>query len=211
MIPLAKIKVSGPDAEKFLQGQLTCNVHSIDDNPKLAAYCDIKGRVEAIFYINIEKNSFYLQLPKEIAEQTLEELKKYAVFSKVELKIQDINNTYNEKEEIESGIPQVYNSTRSLFFAHDLNLPELGAVSFTKGCFRGQEIIARMQNRGNIKRKMYKFNIDGSCSINEKIVDSNNKPVGIVVRVNKNIGLGVINNSNTSQQLFVGRFPIVIY
>lgn len=56
--------------------------------------------------------------------------------------------------DIEEGIPEIWPQTTELFLPHQLNLPELGAVSFTKGCYCGQEIIARMEYRGHLKRKM---------------------------------------------------------
>jgi folate-binding protein YgfZ len=54
------------------------------------------------------------------------------------------------------GIPSLYPETSGKFLPHDLNLPALNAVSFTKGCFTGQEIIARMQYRGNPKKHLYR-------------------------------------------------------
>jgi folate-binding protein YgfZ len=54
------------------------------------------------------------------------------------------------------GIPAIYPETSGEFLPHDLNLPELNAVSFTKGCFTGQEIIARMHYRGKPKKHLYR-------------------------------------------------------
>lgn len=54
------------------------------------------------------------------------------------------------------GIPAIYPETSGLFLPHDLNLPALGAVSFSKGCYTGQEIIARMEFRGKPKNHLYR-------------------------------------------------------
>ena len=43
-----------------------------------------------------------------------------------------------------------------------LNLDLLGAISFTKGCYVGQEIVARTQNLGRIKRRLYRFRADSA-------------------------------------------------
>lgn len=59
--------------------------------------------------------------------------------------------------EILDEIPEIYPATSAEFLPHYLNLPELSAVSFTKGCYRGQEIVARMQYRGSIKRHLYRL------------------------------------------------------
>lgn len=50
-----------------------------------------------------------------------------------------------------AGVPLLDSATQGLFRPHDLNLPELGAICFTKGCYPGQEIVARMHYRGKPK------------------------------------------------------------
>lgn len=57
--------------------------------------------------------------------------------------------------DILDGIPSITPATSGVFLPHDLNLPALYAVSFTKGCYTGQEIIARMQYRGKPKKRLY--------------------------------------------------------
>ncbi|MEC9376046.1 MAG: hypothetical protein VYA80_06705 [Pseudomonadota bacterium] len=58
---------------------------------------------------------------------------------------------------IEAGIPSVWPTTTETFVPQMLNLDLLGAISFEKGCYVGQEIVARTQNLGRIKRRMYRF------------------------------------------------------
>lgn len=53
---------------------------------------------------------------------------------------------------IERGIPELNTKTSGQFLPHDLNLIALGAVSLTKGCYTGQEIITRMQHRATLKK-----------------------------------------------------------
>lgn len=55
---------------------------------------------------------------------------------------------------IQHGFPWLCEKTSNLFRPHDLNLPELGVVNFQKGCYPGQEIIARTQYRGKPKQKL---------------------------------------------------------
>lgn len=61
--------------------------------------------------------------------------------------------------EIRSGIGHVSPATREQFIPQMLNLPALDAVSFKKGCYTGQEIVARMQYLGKLKRHMYRFQL----------------------------------------------------
>ncbi len=58
---------------------------------------------------------------------------------------------------IRAGLPSVWTETREAFLPQMLNLDLLDAINFSKGCFVGQEIIARTQNLGRIKRRMYGF------------------------------------------------------
>jgi hypothetical protein len=58
---------------------------------------------------------------------------------------------------IAAGEPQVYAPTSEEFVAQMLNLDALGAVDFDKGCYTGQEVIARAHFRGRVKRRMQRF------------------------------------------------------
>jgi len=56
--------------------------------------------------------------------------------------------------DIEAGIPTVFEETADAFIPQMTNLQVLDAVSFTKGCYTGQEVVARMQYLGKLKRRM---------------------------------------------------------
>ena len=59
--------------------------------------------------------------------------------------------------DILQGMPQVYTATSELFVAQMLNLDLLGAIAFDKGCYTGQEVIARAHYRGKVKRRMQRW------------------------------------------------------
>lgn len=61
--------------------------------------------------------------------------------------------------EIEAGIPTVYPETSDHFVPQMCNLDALGGISFNKGCYTGQEIVARVHYRGAIKRRMVKIRL----------------------------------------------------
>ena len=63
--------------------------------------------------------------------------------------------------QVRAGIGQVLGATRELFIPQMLNLQALGGVSFKKGCYTGQEIVARMQYLGKLKRRLYRLAVDG--------------------------------------------------
>ena len=66
-----------------------------------------------------------------------------------------------ELEYLRAGLPRIHPETHEQFVAQMLNLDVLGGISFTKGCYTGQEIIARTHYRGAIKRRMFRFRVDG--------------------------------------------------
>jgi tRNA-modifying protein YgfZ len=59
--------------------------------------------------------------------------------------------------DIARGLPQVYARTSEAFVAQMLNLDLLDAVAFSKGCYTGQEVIARAHYRGRVKRRMQRW------------------------------------------------------
>jgi tRNA-modifying protein YgfZ len=59
--------------------------------------------------------------------------------------------------DIEAGVPEIVAATSGSFVAQMLNLDLLDAISMTKGCYTGQEVIARSHYRGQVKRRMQRF------------------------------------------------------
>ena len=59
-----------------------------------------------------------------------------------------------DAEDIAAGLPWIGATTQDLFIPQTLNLDLIGGVSFTKGCYPGQEVVARSHYRGTVKRRM---------------------------------------------------------
>ncbi len=211
--------ISGSDATIFLQGQLTCDVKTLANGKStLGAYCNIKGKIESLFYLYKIDDEYILTMHPDLLLPTQNELQKYAVFSKVTLKIDSKSLPKRDLlTEIKQNIPCLYPETSNKFFPHDLNLPELKAVSFTKGCFRGQEIIARMQHRGKLARKMYLFKSDASLLVpGTNITTNNEQNAGTVVcmalddNAKSTIGLAVISQKLLQEQLYLNNESITL-
>lgn len=66
--------------------------------------------------------------------------------------------------DILSGIPTVYPATADAFVPQMANMQLLNGISFQKGCYTGQEIIARTQFLGKLKRRMYRVHIDADTA-----------------------------------------------
>lgn len=65
--------------------------------------------------------------------------------------------------EIEAGIPHITLATQEEFVPQMANLELIGGVSFTKGCYPGQEVVARTKYLGKVKRRTYRAHLDDSC------------------------------------------------
>ncbi len=65
--------------------------------------------------------------------------------------------------DIRAGLPQVYAATSEAFVAQMLNLDLIDGISFSKGCYTGQEIIARTQHLGRIKRRLRRLTLPGAA------------------------------------------------
>jgi folate-binding protein YgfZ len=79
--------------------------------------------------------------------------------------------------DIEAGLPSVYADNVEAFVPQMLNLHAIGGVSFKKGCYPGQEIVARMHYLGKLKRRMYRAHIDSDTPprIGEEVMASDTK------------------------------------
>src|SRR5579883_1673388 len=67
--------------------------------------------------------------------------------------------------DIIAGLPQVYGATSEEFVAQMLNLDLVGAIAFDKGCYTGQEVIARAHYRGRVKRRLQRFRSRGPLDL----------------------------------------------
>ncbi len=85
--------------------------------------------------------------------------------------------------QIDAGIPTVYPATSERFVPQMVNLEILGGVNFTKGCYAGQEIIARTQHLGRIKRRMFRFACAGDTppQPGDAVVTGDGTEVGTLV------------------------------
>jgi tRNA-modifying protein YgfZ len=220
------IRLEGPDAVKYLNGQVTCDVTALASGQStLGAHCNPKGKVIAVFRLFKQNEDLLMLYKKELTNIQLAELKKYAVFSKVtisdiseQFSIMGIAGTGTDKwihshqpiiEQIDAyrciskisqdrwlflaaktdlpcislpeaassdwqgldildGIPQVNQNNQTEFIPQALNLQALSAISFTKGCYTGQEIVARAKYRGINNRSV--FILKGTTSLT---IDSN--------------------------------------
>ena len=85
--------------------------------------------------------------------------------------------------EVRSGIPTIEAATVEQFVPQMLNYELIGGVDFQKGCYPGQEVVARSQYRGTIKRRMFLFECDAAAQPGQEVFHSADpeQPAGRVV------------------------------
>lgn len=215
---LAVLTVSGKDAAKLLQGQITCNVKDVTEiKSSLGALCNPKGRAFTTFLLVKTGDAFLMVLPEELLEHVKKRLQMYvlrsdvtltdssdqlcliglchpatqagALFATTQEEIITVNLSTTQSRclviaetdkaialwsdrvgnqgfkpensdqwrylDIISGIPWLTIETSEEFIPQMLNLDLLGGISFNKGCYTGQEIVARTHYLGKAKRALF--------------------------------------------------------
>ncbi|MCU7833968.1 MAG: folate-binding protein [gamma proteobacterium symbiont of Taylorina sp.] len=77
------------------------------------------------------------------------------LWQKIQATAQLLDTRHWKLLDIQAGIPTVQSETQESFIPQMLNLQALNGINFKKGCYTGQEIVARMQYLGKLKRRMY--------------------------------------------------------
>ncbi len=251
---LGVLAVRGAGSPKFLQGQSTCDFESLAvGGVTPGALCNAKGRMMASFTAcRSGEDEILLSMDRELVEPTIAQLKKFAVFFKVELT--DASDKYRQLGLAGSGLTEILSPTFHsmpsasqsvednqgnrlallareiyLLICHSenasalwqslsgavtaaglpwwnlqlvraglasvtpalseqlvpqmLNYQATGAISFTKGCYTGQEVVARMQYLGKLKRRTYRITASTSSvpEIGTQISTTEGKNVGTIV------------------------------
>jgi len=208
--------LTGEERATYLNGQVTIDVTKLSTgDSSLGAHCDAKGKMHAAFRLFVFEDELILAQKQSTFEQQMAAIKKFAVFSKVEINpveqwslygiagkqaaewVQQRQGELGEKQgkqeiivelslpttrflvltkevlpenspesiwqalDIAAGTAQLELETQLQFIPQMLNLQLLDAISFTKGCYIGQETVARAKYRGTNKRAT--FLIKGSA------------------------------------------------
>lgn len=119
-----------------------------------------------------------------------------ALIAKIKNKIGFYDSKSWRYFDIIAGIPNIYESTMEEFVPQMINYDVIGGISFNKGCYTGQEIVARMHYLGNLKKRMYLCHIetDQNINLNDKIYEANTdkkQSVGQIVDVLANTKNGL--------------------
>ena len=183
MNTLATINVTGPDALTFLQGQLTNDLGRLESEAEiLAAWCNPKGRVIWSGTVRAIESGFALSAPAATAADIVRRLTVFRFRAKVDLEVVDEGATVDPGFLVQHGCPYVGANQVEQFTPHMLNLDLLDAISFDKGCYTGQEIVARTHYKGATKRRTLRFRSEQPAAEGDKVSDGQ-RDIGEVLNV----------------------------
>ena len=217
-LPYSAIVVSGDDAFDFLQAQLATDLQLVNDTaPTLAAWCNPKGRVICLMRAIVTGDGLTLILPTELVDEVVRRLTMFRFRAKVEFTVTDaseqqlgIRNSFEEwrLDNLHAGIPEILRAQSEEFTPHMLNLDLLDAVSVDKGCYPGQEIVARTHFRGATKRRCLRFESAEPVSPGDKVSDGD-RDVGEVLNAIGNDLLAVVPSDKGDEAFNAGGITLV--
>jgi tRNA-modifying protein YgfZ len=236
----AILKISGNDAESFLQSQLSNDIEELNNSSvQLSAYCQHQGKILSLFWVIRQAEGFYLSFPTDLLDSIQSRLKMFVIMSDVI--IEDVTNqltqigvieekefqslSINEKMsliiienkdfsnfDIESNdlwdkscvdcnLPDVFLSTTEKLVPQMLNL-DIGekGVSFSKGCYPGQEVVARLHYLGSAKRRLFSFKADHEMQVGDSLYCSTSKAAS--ARGDRYKGSGIVVSKVKYNSLF---------
>lgn len=210
-VRFAALRLAGADAADFLQGYLTADLDGLTPNAALPmAYCTLKGRVLASGWVAGTPTDVLLLVGADVADALAKDLGKYLLFAKAKLQPvadglafaaepatdaitlpptsyhlrlapADSGHDAFANACVATGFVVATTATSQRFLPQMIGLTAIGAVSFAKGCYLGQEVVARAEHRGEVKQKLHRFETaDGTPAVGTDVLVVGAK-AGVVV------------------------------
>ena len=207
-LPLKTISVVGTDAFDFLQNQLTNDLALLESEAEiLSSWCNPKGRVIWFGTVQAIESGFALSVAADIAEDVVSRLTVFRFRAKVQFSI-DEGGSVDAEFLIKNGYAFIGREQVEQFTPHMLNLDLLGAVSVDKGCYPGQEIVARTHYRGATKRRLLRFESTEPVSPGDKVSDGE-RDVGEVLNAAGTNLLAVVPVDKAAGPLSIGEVSLL--
>jgi folate-binding protein YgfZ len=208
MHTISIIEATGDDAFEFLQGQLTNDLRRLETEAEiLAAWCNPKGRVIWFGTVRRIAGGYALSAPAETAADIVKRLTLFRFRARVDLAVVDDGQTADPESLVANGLPHIGAAQVEQFTPHMLNLDLLDAISFDKGCYTGQEIVARTHYKGATKRRTLAFRSESPVNEGDK-VSLQDRDVGEVLNVAGKALLAVVPVDKAELELAVNGIPL---
>ena len=236
----ALVRISGDDAEEFLQNQLSNDISKLEDsNIQFNAYCQHQGKMIALFWVMRFENSFLLSFPIDLLEKIVTRLQMFVIMSEVNIedvsdrfiqigllneahskgylinermslsivsKNSDRDETMTDEDEwtkacIDYNIPEISLKTSEKLVPQMLNLDidEFG-VNFSKGCYPGQEVVARLHYLGEAKRRLFSFASESEMQVGDNLYCASS--MAAIARGDRYKGSGIVVNKVKYNSMF---------
>ena len=179
---LAVARFRGAEAASFLQSQLTADIGALGDGAAtFACYCTPKGQVLGLLRVLRQGDDYLAVAASGLLPGMLQRLKMFVFRTRVEFALanelvvlgspgpgyrvapagdgQDGDVEHWKAGELRAGVAWLGAGSSEKFIPQMLGYDSLGAVSFTKGCYPGQEIVARARYLGTVKRKPLRLEV----------------------------------------------------
>ena len=172
----------GVDALKFLQGQVTVNVETLAENTtQYTVICDLKGRIHfGLWLTKRNPESFEIVTTEDQSEEFAKHIKKFGAFSKMKLEpagsvfptFRHDRTTFSTEatdisawkvQAITHGEAFITQAIEHVFQPQELRLHQREGVHYDKGCYLGQEVIARLWFKAKPKAWLHLIQATGTA------------------------------------------------
>jgi tRNA-modifying protein YgfZ len=212
-LPRAFLRVAGPDAADYLQRMVSNDVEALTVGDACdALLLTAKARVIApLRILRRAADDFLLLTEPELAETVRTELVRMRFAAKTEIEPEEheswlvlggeevidrrppgdeVTDEELERWRIEAGIPRWGREIDDRVLPAEAGLDETH-ISFSKGCYPGQEPIARQRYRGKVNRKLRVLEIDGDAEPGDELL-LDGKKVGRITSAVPGLALGYV-------------------
>ncbi len=220
MFSRSYILVSGNDRYTFLNGLMTNDALKLESgSPLFAAFLNASGRFLFDAFLAEKDGFIVIDVDKNMRDDLFTHLSRYKLRAKVILEKQDespfeflwpepFSKTMPHQERIQKGLPfGLIDVIPEKGFILECGYDELGAIDWQKGCYLGQELVAKTKYRGELRKKLMCITFDGLLE-SGIITTKDSNEAGDMRSIAENCALAMIRLEFIHQDLFVGEKQI---
>ncbi len=190
------VRVTGADTWSFLQSLLSQDVLGMEQGERRSALMlTPQGKVEVLLGVVREGDDALLDTDAGWGEALKDVLSRYKIRTAVEVNLESLGeppDASSELERIREGTPRMGFDLDSAVIPQEAAL-EIESVSFTKGCFVGQELVCRIDSRGHVNRHLRLItNSSGVTLVKGESLLQDGKVVGEVTSSAPGFALGYV-------------------
>lgn len=192
---ISVFEITGTDALTFLNNQVVSELKQSMDIPRLTAICNPKGRIIFTLFIHKQGEVIFVAVDSSLSDNFLQYVNMRKFRMDLLINKSNFNLAINNQSKpvdssavsftndsnlpqlemnnfwlflFNSGLPWITHKTTENFIPQHLNLDQLNVIGFDKGCYPGQEIVARLHFLGKVKKRMQyiKYQSDQALEIN---------------------------------------------